>query len=238
MNKDEFLKEIKQNIENMSLDESRKIIVEICKDITEENYYKTLYKIKNVNDSLNISFEEIKDDIDKIYNELMKIQNGEIVSKCYEIKTGYYSMFDDDSDYYFYLTKEMNDVLNKLYNLILKLIFSKNYEYVLKIIDLMLYSNYICEEISNPEYCDYDEVIDTFDIDIFSLKNQLDFDLDNVILYGVYACIMNDEKDKFEKIDKYLNNREIDIRKCQNLGIEKIPNIEKIYSDWLNYKKI
>ena len=98
----------------------------------------------------------------------------------------------------------MDSILNRKYDLIRKLIFSKDYMETLNIIDLMLFSNYTCEEISNPEYSDDDEVIDTFDMDIDSLKENLDFDINTVILYAVYAIIKSDTSDKFKKIDGYI----------------------------------
>ena len=61
-------------------------------------------------------------------------------------------------------------MLNRMYDLIRKLIFSKNYMKALNIIDLMLYSDYACEEITNPEYSNDDKVIDTFDMNIDSIK--------------------------------------------------------------------
>lgn len=131
----------------------------------------------------------------------------------------------------------MNKILNRAYNLSLRLVFTKNYKEVLKIVDLILDTEYICEEISDPEYSDYEEVIDTFDTDIFSVKDNLDFYLDVLILYAVYAIIMSDEKDKFNKIDKYIKQKDIDIRKCKDLGIEEIPDFDKFYNEWLKYKK-
>ena len=130
----------------------------------------------------------------------------------------------------------MDSILNRKYDLIRKLIFSKDYMETLNIIDLMLYSNYTWEEISNPEYSDDDEVIDTFDMDIDSLKEKLDFDINTVILYAVYAIIKSDTSDKFKKIDGYIKNKHINIRDCQNLGIEEAPNLDAIYDEWLKYK--
>ncbi len=130
----------------------------------------------------------------------------------------------------------MDSILNRMYDLIRKLIFSKDYMETLNIIDLMLYSDYTCEEISNPEYSDDDEVIDTFDMDVDSLKENLDFDINTVILYAIYAIIMSDISDKFKKIDGYIKDKHIDIRDCQNLGIEEVPNLDAIYDEWLKYK--
>lgn len=236
MNKEEFLREVNNNIKNLSLVETKNIIEEICKDMSEGYYYKTLCKIKNIENNLNMSFEKAKIDIDEIYNDFKNIQSGEIVFRCYAVQTGNYSAFGEEFDYYFYPTNEMDELLDRTYNTSVKLIFLKNYEVALKMIDLILYSNYICEEISDPEYSEDDEVIDTFDTDIFSVKNNLTFDLDNIILYAIYAIIMSNVKDKFKIMDKYLNNTNIDIRKCQNLGIEEIPKLDELYNDWLKYK--
>lgn len=64
----------------------------------------------------------------------------------------------------------------------------------------MLYSDYFCEEISNSEYSDSDEVIDTFDMDLNLLKDNLDLNINTVILYAIYVVIIGDSKDKFKKL--------------------------------------
>ena len=180
--------------------------------------------------------DDIKKELDEMCKDFKKVQDGEIVFKCYGVETGYYSAFGEDYDYHYYPTNEMDNILNRMYDLIRKLIFSKNYIEAINIIDLMLYTDYTCEEISNPEYSDDDEVIDTFDIDIDSLKENLDFDINIVILFAVYAIIMGNIKDKFKKIDGYIKDKRIDIRNCKNLGIEEVPDLEEIYKEWLKYK--
>lgn len=152
------------------------------------------------------------------------------------METGYYSGFCENYDYHYYPTNEMDHILNRMYDLIRKLIFSKNYMEALNIIDLTLYSDYTCEEISNPEYSDDEEVVDTFDMDINSLKDNLDFDINIIILYAVYAILMSDTSDKFKQIDGYIKDKIIDIRDCQNLGIEEVPDLDEIYNEWLKYK--
>ena len=94
-----------------------------------------------------------------------------------------------------------------MYKLIRNLIFSKCYMVILNIIDLMLHTDYFCEEFSDSEYSDSNEVIDTFDMDIDSLKDNLDFDINNVILYAVYVIIMSDIEDKFRKMYTYVEGK-------------------------------
>lgn len=238
MNKDDFFREINKSINGVEIDRLKAVIMEICKDIPKENYNKTLCRIKSLeNDGKNL-IDDIEKELEEIYEDFKKVQDGDIVFRCYRVETGYYSAFDDDYDYYYYPTNKMDSVLNRMYDLIRKLIFSKSYDKALNIIDLMLYSDYTCEEISDPEYSDNDEVIDTFDMDMDSLKENLDFDINVVILYAIYAIIMSDIKDKFKKIDSYIKNKSIDIRDCQNLGIEEISDLDKIYEEWLKYKNV
>lgn len=238
MNKDDFFREINKSINGVEIDRLKAVIMEICKDIPKENYNKTLCRIKSLeNDGKNL-IDDIEKELEEIYEDFKKVQDGDIVFRCCKVETGYYSAFGDDYDYYYYPTNKMDSVLNRMYDLIRKLIFSKSYDKALNIIDLMLYSDYTCEEISEPEYSDNDEVIDTFDMDMNSLKENLDFDINVVILYAVYAIIMSDTKDKFEKIDSYIKDKHIDIRNCQNLGIEEISNLDKIYEEWLKYKNV
>lgn len=236
MNENDFIKEINKNIDGTSMNELRAIVMEICKDIPIRNYYKTLCRIKNIKNNDKILVDDIKEELDEMCKDFKKVQDGEIVFKCYAVETGNYSAFGEDYDYHYYPTNEMDSILNRMYDLICKLIFSKDYMETLNIIDLMLYSDYTCEEISNPEYSDDDEVIDTFDMDIDSLKENLDFDINTVILYAVYAIIMSDTSDKLKKIDGYIKDKRIDIRNCQNLGIEEVPDLDEIYNEWLKYK--
>ena len=236
MNKDDFIKEISKNIDGASMAELKAIVMEICQDIPMRNYYKTLCRIRNIENNDKILIDDINEEVDEVCNDFKKVQNGEIVFKCYAVETGHYSAFGEDYDYYYYPTNEMDSILNRMYDLIRKLVFSKAYMESLKIIDLMLYSDYTCEEISNPEYSDDDDVIDTFDMNINSLKENLDFDINTVILYAIYAVIMSNTSDKFEKIDCYIKNKHIDIRDCQNLGIEEVPDIDLVYNDWIKYK--
>lgn len=235
MNENDFAKEINKNIDGVSIDELKAIVMEICKDIPKGNYYKTLFRIKNIK-SNEILLDGIEEELDEICKDFKKAQDGEIVFKCYAVETGYYSMFGEDYDYFYYPTKEMDGILNRTYDLIHKLIFSKDYMKALNIIDLMLYSDYICEEISNPEYSDDNEVIDTFDMNMDSLKENLDFDINTIILYAVYAIIMSDTSDKIKKIDCYIKDKHIDIRDCKNLGIEEVPDLDDIYNELLQYK--
>lgn len=236
MNETDFIKKINQNIDNASTDMLKTIIIEICKDIPKKNYYKTLCRIKNIEDNDKILIDDIKKEIEELYKDFKKVQDGNIIFRCYAVETGYYSAFGENYDYHYYPTREMDEILNRMYDLIRRLIFSKDYIETLNIINLMLYTDYTCEEISNPEYSDNNEVIDTFDMDINALKKNLDFDINTVILYAVYAIIMSDTKDKLKKIDSYVKDQHIDIRDCKNLGIEEVHDLDKIYNEWLNYK--
>lgn len=238
MEKDKFMNEIISEIDNISLPEAKKIIIELCNNISEGIYYKILYFIKNIGNNLTISLEEIEQYSNEIYGKFKKVESGDIVFKCYSIETGYYSAFGEEYDYYFYPTSEMNVLLNDAYNFAIRLIFTKNYNAAINIFDLILKTNYVCEEISNPEYSDFDEVIDTFDIDIYSVSDNLDFNLNNIRLYIIYAIIMTDDENKYKKIDEYISGSNIDIRDCQSYGIEKIDNFDKIYDGWLEYKNI
>ena len=236
MYENDFIKERNKNIDDTTINELRAIVVEICKDIPKRNYYKTLCRIKNIKNNDKILVDDIKEELDEMRKDFKRIQDGEIVFKCYAVETGYYSAFGENFDYCYYPTNEMDSILNRMYDFVRKLVFSKDYMEALNIIDLMLYSDYTCEEISNPEYSDDVEVIDSFDMDINSLKENLDFDIDIVILYAVYAIIMSGISDKFEKIDSYIKDKHIDIRDCQNLGIEEVPDLDEIYNEWLKYK--
>ena len=50
-------------MDEKDLDESKAIIIEICKDISENNYYKVLYRIKNIENNPNILSDNIKKEV-------------------------------------------------------------------------------------------------------------------------------------------------------------------------------
>lgn len=131
----------------------------------------------------------------------------------------------------------MNEVLNNTYNHIVKLIYSKDYQESITFIDLLLNTFYLCEEISNPTYSDHEEVIDVYDTEIYNAKNSLDFDLDKIICFSVYAALMVNLDNKFEQIKKIVKSKFFDIRKCKNMGIESVTNMEKVYNEWLKYNE-
>ena len=68
MNKNDFIKEVSKKIKRTPIDKLETIIIEICKDIPEGYYYKTLCRINNLeNDD-----ENLINDIEKEVNEMLR----------------------------------------------------------------------------------------------------------------------------------------------------------------------
>lgn len=42
---------------------------------------------------------------------------------------------------------------------------------------------------------------------------------------------------KFEQIKKIVKSKFFDITKCENIGLESVPNMEKVYNEWLKYNE-
>ena len=74
--------------------------MEICKDITIRNYYKTLCRIKNIKNNDKIIIDGIEKEIDEINIDFKKVQSPDAVFKCYAFETGYYSSFGSNYDHH------------------------------------------------------------------------------------------------------------------------------------------
>lgn len=237
MKENEFINNIKEITKTKTKEELNDIIIKLCQIIPDNLYFKTICIIENM---YNMTINKYPDSIEnstKIINWYKRINDGEIVFQCYGRPDGTYSYYDENYEYYYYATDEMNEVLNSTYNHIVKLIYSKKYKESLTFIDLLLNTVYPCEEISDPTYSDYEEIIDVYDTEIYNAKNSLDFDLERLICFSVYAVLMANLDNKFEQIKKIVKSKYYDIRKCENIGIESVPNIEKVYNDWLKYNE-
>ena len=233
--KKEFLETINKIITSISLEDSKKIIYELVSKIDPSDYEMTLCIIDHI-----IGKQEKEDDLLKelsiIKDAFTKIENGDICIRCYEENSYDYSPFGED--YYFYPSNELNNILNNSYELGKRLVYHKKYDKAIEIFDLILYTNYQCEEVGNPEYTDYDEVLDTFESDLFNIRNSLDFDLDKVYLYAIYSVLIGQYTNKCERIYNYLKDCVyLTIQDAIDLGIEKINNIDVFYEEFRNYLK-
>ena len=233
--KEEFLSNINKTLKYISLEDSKKIIYELASKLDKSKYEMTLCIIDNImgygknNDGLLKRLSEIKD-------AFKKIENGDICIRCYEKESYCYSPFGED--YHFYPSSELNNILNDSYGLGKSLVYNKEYGLAIEIFDLILYTNYQCEEIGNPEYTDSIEVLDVFDSDIHKIRDSIDFNLDYVYLYSIYAVLIGDYTNKCERIYNYLKDYEyLDIKEAIELGIEKVNNIDKLYEEFKEYLK-
>lgn len=238
MNKKEFTEQLNKSLDNVSLENAKKIINEIGDKLPSNLYDVTLCIINNINGNLSLSDEEIDNKINYIKDMFKEIEEGNICSRCYSYEDGYYGCYGENYDYHYYPTKEMDNILNETYEFGKKLVYYKKYSKAIEMFDLILYSKYTCEEVGNPEYDDSDEVYDYFDVDLETVKHNLDFDIDYVYLYAIYAVLAGNYADKNEKIYKYLKeNNHVMIEGALCLGIEEIKELDKFYSDWIKYLK-
>lgn len=111
----------------------------------------------------------------------------------------------------------------------------KKYSDAIEIVDLLLFAEYICEEVGNPEYDNSNEVYDTFERNIEDFKDSLDFDFNELLLYAIYSVIMSNCYNKNEKIFNYIKYRNINITQVKNIGIEEINNFDKFYDEWIEF---
>lgn len=101
---------------------------------------------------------------------------------------------------------------------------------------MIIYTDYTCEEIGDPEYDDSDEVYDSYNVDFGLIKHDLGIDLNKLCLYAVYSLIMCNKANKFERMLEYTKIcHNINLKDVKNIGIEKINDFEKNYDKWLKY---
>ena len=235
MDKEEFIKKVTNNLEDISLEKAKHIITKLCSKMPSELYDISSSIIEDVTGNTNISYEEITKKLEDLTSLYKQIEDGKICFKCYSYQSGY-GPFGDDYDYEYLSSGKINSIINETYNFGKKLVYHKQYSKAIEVFDLILYSNYICEEVGNPEYDTTDEVYDSFDIDIMSVKEVLDFDLDYVYLYAIYSILISNYPDKNNKIYKYLSdNNHVKIKDSLDLGIEQIKGFDKFKNEWIKF---
>lgn len=233
MKREEFIKQIEKNIEDMSLENAKQVIIQLGSKIPSSLFETMMCIIKNLNGNI----EEYDIDILKseIYSDFKEIENGNIYFKCYSYGTGTYSYYDEDLAYSYFPTAELNKILNKTYDFIVKAVLHKKYADAIEIFDLFLYTDYSCDEVGNPDYDNSDEVYDTFERSIDDVKESLDFDFNKLLLYAIYSVIIGNYSNKKEKIYEYTKHGKINIENVKTIGIEEIKNFDKFYQEWLEF---
>lgn len=235
MDKKEFIKQVKENIEDISLEDMKNIIIKFSNKIPSSLWKVMLSIIKDVNGTLKMSLEEIDLLKKEIYDKFDEIKNGEVCFNCYSYETGTYSYYEEDLDYHYYPTNEMDNILNRTYEVAVSFVLHKEYLHAIEMFNLILYTDYSCEEVGNPEFDNSDEVYDTFDINIKDARESLDFNLDTLYYYVIYSIIRGNTANKKEKIYEYIGSKNLDIRNVINIGIEEINNFDKFYEEWLDF---
>lgn len=237
MTQEEFIEKLTTNINDLSKEEIYETISIIAKAIPKSKYEKILCTIQNKKGALKIDEDKLDKEMEEIKIAYDQIKDGNICFECYAYQNGFCGMGGEEYDYNYYLTTNIANILDKAYEFGKSLIYQKQYSKALEIFNLILFTNYYCNEVSDPEYDDTDEIYDTFEVEITDLSHLLDFDLDYVCLYGIYATIISyNKQDKYSKIYKYLSLcTHHSLKDALNLGIEKIDNLNLFYTEWISY---
>lgn len=235
MNQKQFTKELKEILKDRTNEELYSIILELSLTVPSKFYDKLLFSFK---DKFNIKEDTswILDSSKKVYRYFNKIKKGDFIFNGYSKPDGTYSYYDENYEYLYFPSKEMDEALNYTYNFILKLIYSKNYDKVLEYVDLILYTEYFVEETGDPSYYDPDVVIDTYNMDIYTLRDELDFDIFRLKDYAVYSILKGNYINKYKLILKY-GGKDYDVKSCNDLGLDRICNIKQIEKEWIEYNK-
>lgn len=231
-----YLEELNDLINEISLIESKEIIRRIALEIPEDKREKVICMIENMQGELAADEEFLEQSMESLKEDFEDIKEGDICFQCYSEESGEYGAFGDIYDYYYYSTKEMDGVLAVAYDFAKELIFYKEYGKAIQILDLILFTNYSCEERGNPEYQDTDEVFDTFEIDITEVENCIPFSIEELCRYGIYAVLKSTIPDPCSKIYQYLEFcTHTKIKDTLAMGIEPVNDIEDFYQKWQKY---
>lgn len=152
MDKKMYLEELNDLINEISLIESKEIIRLIALEIPEGKREKVICLIENMKKELTVDEDFIEQRMESLMSDFEDIKEGDICFECYSEESGEYGVFGDIYDYYYYSTKEMDGILEDAYDFIKELIFHKEYSKAIQILDLVLFTDYSCEERGNPEY--------------------------------------------------------------------------------------
>lgn len=241
MDREIFKAELNKELKDLTTQEIIKLINELVDKLSSSDYEYLLCKIKHFKgEDFKLDNSTIKE-YNNILSDFEEIKNGEICFKSYSYETGTYSYYDADVDYVYYPSYEIKKVLINTYELIKKMVLYSEYEKAITLFESIIYTNYTCEEVGNPEYDDSDEVYDIYEVDFNNIKNNLGIDLNNACLYAIYSITMLNKSDKFEKICNYYKVcPDINIKDIKNIGIEEIDDFDKFYTELTKYldKKI
>ena len=236
MDKEKLKSKINKELKETSVDEMKKLIIELLEKAPSYSYEYVLCKLKDVkNENLELDHDTLNE-YERILADFEKIENGDICVRSYTYETGTYSYYDADVDYVYYPTYELKEVLVDACEMIKKLVLYKEYGKVITLFESIIHTNYTCEEVGNPEYDDSDEVYDVYDVDFNNIKYNLEIDLDEACVYAIYSLIMCNKSDKLEKIWEYKKVfYNVNIKDAQYVGIEKIAHFDKFYEEWTKY---
>lgn len=235
MNKEKFIREVNNKLENITLTEAKEIITNIIEKIPKDLYEKVICIIDNIKGDLDISNINGQE-IDEIINKIELINKGELSFKSYSYATGEYYYYEEEYEDVYSDPNDINQILTSAYNLGVTLVNKKEYELALKLFDAIIHANYQCDEMGNPDYDDSEEVYDTYDIDLIAVSDLLSFNLNNLYSYAIYATYFINNENKYYKIYSYLKEcPKIKFEDSYNLGIEKMNNISDFYINFANY---
>ena len=234
MNKETFINIINEKIKDITLENSKQIIINISDKLPNNYYDKVLCIIDNTLGNLEL-VNDFNNEINDTENKFRLIEDGELTFKSYSYETGEYDYFSERYDIEYYDSDGLSEILKTAYKLGITLVNKKLYKPAIKIFDLIIHTNYSCSEMGNPEYDYSNEVYDVYDVDLSQVKDLLDFDLNNLYSYVIYATYFVDD-DKYNKIYDYLNScHNIKFSDSYNLGIERMKNLDKFYQEFAEY---
>ena len=127
MNKQEFKKELFNNLKELNDSQVGEIICSLVDELPCTSYERILCKIKNKNGTLKPDKDKFKKIETEIKSSYKRINNGEICFNCYSYPNGSYSYYEEDYDIYYYSNKEIDEVLDKTYEFGKTLIYHKEY---------------------------------------------------------------------------------------------------------------
>lgn len=228
INKEEYLKKTNDKLLKANLEDKEKILDKLIEKIPQELYELSLCIIDDVLGNINVSSKEINTKYKELKKRFKSIENREV---SFQLVTYTYDYCGDDN--YEYRDKEcISKLLKEAFDYGVYLVNIKQYDYALKVFDLIIYTNYSCLEVYDLE--DYYDEIDYYDMDLTDVEDLLQFDLSKLYSYAIYAAYFCG--DRYFKIYNYLLcYSKNTFEDSKGLGIEKMENLNDFYKNWIDF---
>ena len=225
-----------KQIEDITIEKAKKLIIFLAKDISEDSYDKLFHYVRDQKGRKLISEEQVEEKLSVIKNDFKKIRDGKIILR-------YVIPYDENfiySSYAYELDKELIDILNNAIECAIEFVYCKRYKEALTIFDLLFCTKYQCSEVNDLRQCN-DKTLKVEHFNIHTLHQRFGFDHEKARKCAIYSLMITEQDHKmmFKKLEKYFGNAdndELTLDDCKNMGIEEIDGYDQLLDEWFSYE--